>query len=232
MVGLAQGLLRVNGSGKSVTTLDYYDSTVRSTLSFFMKPRLRAETDIGTAKLDEPTIVRMIGKTEPQPQFRRIRFVNMGIINDGRTLAQDSTAHIKVRGERGRLLYGLRWEKPLTDFDFAAPFLQSILARFPEKADIQAGPGRLLTILFTYDSGSKAFLTTDRLRTLEIPSETDIVLTIGGSNFTAQTLGTFHISIRSWNDIHISEVTVLTQLHDAIRNLALRLRAGFASVLC
>jgi len=221
-----EGFLRNYGSRKPSTAIARYNATVGMGLqSFFMKPRLGAETDIESATLDEPAIIKMIGATESQSQFQRIRFVNIGITNDGRTLAQDSTAHIKVRGERGRLLYGLRWEKPLTDFDFAAPLLPSILARFPEKADIQVGPGRLLTILFTFDSGGKAVLTTDRLRTLQIPSETDIVLTIGGSNFTAQTLGTFHISIRSWNDIHISKVTVVTLLHNALRKLALRLRA-------
>lgn len=54
MGGLAQGLLRNNGSRKPVTALDYYNSTVRSTLPFFTRPKLEVEIQPRSLPIESP----------------------------------------------------------------------------------------------------------------------------------------------------------------------------------
>jgi hypothetical protein len=116
---------------------------------------------------------------------------------------------------------GIRWEKALgrTVFD-AIGFPDSITQHFLDKTDIEAGRGLPAIILFATEYDKVAHFTTDRPISVALPSVTDVTLRVVGSNFVAKYLGRFRIIIRTWHEIDISEVTIGTQVSDALRELA------------
>lgn len=106
---------------------------------------------------------------------------------------------------------------------------RSIVKLLPEERNIERGPGRLVCLLFTLEDDTNAYLTSTRpdvkpavfdFKNKEI--EIDIELEAVGSDFASQSLGRFHISIHSWDDIDISEVTFTTRLHDFVKKALIR----------
>ncbi len=146
--------------------------------------------------------------------------LSVGIINHGRTLGQDCELFVDVLRPRDheKLLHPVRWEEPSSRGKvFDTPFIQSMIDSLPSKVDIQVGPGRIATIALATDYTKQAHLASTRPFMLNIPSTTDMTLMIVGSNFASQELGRFRISIRSWDDTDISEVTFTTRLRDFVK---------------
>jgi len=123
----------------------------------------------------------------------------------------------------GMMVYYLRWEmdKVFKESDLDKSDLRkSISDFFDEKTDIQVGPGRILNVLYATDQDNKAHLVSERERALDIPSTTDFDLKVVGPKFAPQNLGRFRITIDTWKDIRITEVTLETRVSDALRDLS------------
>jgi len=158
----------------------------------------------------------------------RICFLRVGIANHGRTTAQDCRVSADLARPRtavGMFVYDLRWERESTQMVFdKSNIRESVLEAFPEKrADIEVGPGRILNILFATED-SKAFFVSEREKSVDVPSKTDLVLKAVGPRFVVQKLGRFRISIRSWDGMGIMEVTLSTRLEDMAERIVAYLK--------
>jgi len=192
---------------------------------FFIKPHFRIFLDFED-NWKEPCTVTLGDKKEARAC--KVRFLEVAVSNDGRSVANDCRAQVHMVNPKLMVAtrhVGIRWEKALaqTVFD-VADLPDSITQHFLEKTDIEAGRGLPAIILFATEYDKEAHFATDRPTSVAIPSVTDVTLRVVGSNFVAKYLGRFRIMIRSWHEIDISEVTLGTQVSDALRALAKHFR--------
>jgi len=192
---------------------------------FFVKPRLHVVLGLENGQLKGPSPVALHRKSGTRVEACNICFVRIGVLNRGRTTADDCKVYADlVRGTvaLGRFVYYLKWEmdKKFTECDLDRSDLhKSTSDFFPSKTDLELGPGRILNVVYATDQDNKAYFVSERERALDIPSTTDVWLAAVGPKFAAQFMGRFRISITSWKDIRIFRVTPMTRFMDAVRAL-------------
>jgi hypothetical protein len=190
-----------------------------------MKPRLSVVLDIENGQLKGPYPVALHRSSGTKVEACNICFARIAVVNHGRMTAEDCKVYadpVRRRTALGMMVYYLRWEmdKVFTEANLDSSDLRkSISDFFPEKTDVQLGPGRILSVLYATDQHDKACLVSEREKSLDIPSTTDVVLEAVGPKFAAQSMGRFRISIRFWKDITISKVSPATRFVDAVRAL-------------
>jgi len=116
--------------------------------------------------------------------------------------------------------YTLGWMKEFDQMKVKGDRLpQAASSFFERQIDIQPQFRANLCVLFTLASTNEAYLTSEKLVSIVMPSKFDVLITVVGLNFSAKEPERYRITLRSKDNICISKVTWLTLFFDLLRNL-------------
>jgi hypothetical protein len=195
-------------------------------LAFFRKPHLTTIQDPDVEYLSRPRPITVIdGRSRKKCQ---IRFLRIPIVNDGRALADGCRVYLELLKRRDQevhsiLTWTLRWQEEFTKTTFRRSELQrSVVSTLPERANLERGPGLLSCILFTLDCDKIAYLVSVRPDaepiTFQFGEDIEVLLAAVMPHYDEQPLGSYRISIGSWDQISIRPITLMSRLGGIFRH--------------
>jgi len=232
--GISRGSPNRNQLGRNTPSASVFPwSSYRDLSKFFITPKLKfaiAEADKETWKRTYP--VTRIGYAVPQPT-EKARILTITVGNRGRGVAEDSRAFAsfvepltlrRFLRETFQLsivlkpFHTLGWKKEFNEIEVKDYDLSVGVAKFfPREIDILPLLGQSICVLFTIEGRDEACLTSEERVPIKIPSVTDIIIGVAGSNFARKYAGRYRIILRSPEDIRMFKVTALTRLSDFLR---------------
>jgi hypothetical protein len=115
--------------------------------------------------------------------------------------------------------YKLRWTEPgVRKIESKADTVgEAVLGALPETVVIVPPHGEILNVLFTVKGDDKAYLATERLIPLQIPSRTYVVITVASTNPPVSQSAVFCIVLKSWDKFDIERFSAWSLMSSSIR---------------
>jgi hypothetical protein len=174
-----------------------------------------------------------------------VHFLGFSVMNYGRGVAGESKGYLSLT-ERPTLTsylqaslgvdytnivrtYKLRWAEPdVRKIESKADTVgKAVLGALPESVVIVPPQGEILNLLFTVKGDDEAYLATERLIPLKIPSRTYVVITVASTNPPVTDSAVFCIVLKSWDKFDIERISAWSLLSSSIRKgLSFRKKNG------